>query len=85
MNWQNASVVFKLKQERATDGRLKPRAVVIGRTVVADCGVIAADREIEVVIMRVLEQQAFDINAKGIVLSRFKDNLAQEFELLGHL
>src|ERR1700694_1014926 len=90
MNRQNSSAVLELKEKGAARRCLKPSAMVIGRVVVADRGMIPADRKLEIITAGILKNHAFDIHTEGIIFSTcfaenvvrstFKDNFTKELE-----
>src|SRR5882762_7870719 len=90
MNRQNSSAVLELKEKGAARRCLKPSAMVIGRVVVADRGMISADSKSEVITVGILKNQAFDIHTEGIIFTTcfaenvvrptFKDDFAEELE-----
>jgi hypothetical protein len=53
---------------------------MVGGVVVPNGSVITADGQLKQVVWRVLQKQAFDINAETIPLVGFKDDLTQKFE-----
>src|SRR6267378_3734391 len=80
MDGKRSSLVFEVEQEGASRGRLEPGAVVIGRVVVADRGVIPPYRNVQIVVLGVLQLHAFKIHAEIIELVGFKDDLAEKLE-----
>src|ERR1700687_4059966 len=90
VNRQNSSAVLELKEKRAARRCLKPRAMVIGRVVVADRCMISADSKLEIITAGILKNPAFDIHTEGIIFSTrfaenvvrstFKDNFTKELE-----
>src|SRR2546429_5340591 len=90
MNRQNSSAVLELKEKGAARRCLKPSAMVIGRVVVADRGMISADSKSEIITVGILKNHAFDIHTEGIIFttrfaenivrSTFKDDFAEELE-----
>src|SRR5256885_13643933 len=92
MNWQDPAAVFELKQEGPSSGSLKPGAVMVGRVVVTDGGVVAANRQIKIIVQRVLQNHAFNIHAKhvvgsaspsiDVVRSSFEDDFSQKLEFV---
>src|SRR5207249_9093011 len=63
---QDATLILKGKKKGATGGGLKPSAVVIGRIVVTDRSVVAANRNVEVVAEGVGKQHALDIHPENV-------------------
>src|SRR6266566_6061377 len=80
MDRKGASLVFELEEEGASRGSLEPGAVVIGRVVVADRGVIPAYRYVQIVVLGVLQQHTLNIHTEIVELVGFKDDLAEELE-----
>src|SRR5256884_4039787 len=92
MNRQNSSAVLELKEKGAPRRCLKPSAMVIGRVVVADRGMISANGELKIITVGILKNHAFDIHTEGIIFTpcfaknvvrpTFKDNLTEKLEFL---
>src|SRR5207253_4829096 len=82
---QDATLILKGKKKGATGGGLKPSAVVIGRIVVTDRSVVAANRNVEVVAEGVGKQHALDIHPENVVVASLEDDLAEELELISYI
>ena len=68
VNGKDSSLVFKLKKERTSDGRLHQGAVMIGCVVVANSGVISAKSQVDPLVDAVDQFQTFRLDGKFISL-----------------
>src|ERR1700731_3841295 len=80
MDWKRSSLVFEVEQEGASRRGLEPGAVMVGRVVVADRGVIPPYRNVQIVVLGVLQLHALKIHAEIVELIGFKDDFAEELE-----
>src|SRR5437868_14878708 len=95
MDGKDSAAIFELEQQWPSRGCLEPRAVMVGRVVEADRGMIPPRSQIKVIVIRVLHEIALHVHAKlvppstrhvvEVVRSRLEHNLAQELEFLGNI
>src|SRR4051794_5637474 len=92
VNGQDPAVILEVKEKRSPRRGLQPRTVMVRGVVVADGGVPASCRDIEIVVVRVLQKVALHVHTEAVRLPRrvsvdiagspLKNDLAQELEFV---
>lgn len=74
---QQATLVGEFHDQRPVRCGLQPFPAVEGGVVVADAGVIAADRDLQVVVIVIFQQDAFQIHIEVLRIHFSEDHLGQ--------
>ena len=74
---QDAALILERKQHRPPHCRLEPGAVMVGRVVVAQVGMKAADDQFEMVVREILQLKAFDFEGHLVEFVGFDHHFCQ--------
>src|SRR6202158_6361745 len=75
---QETILIVEGVHKRAVDGSLEPCSLVESSVVITDCRMEAADRNVEVVIVFVLQKHALDIQSEAVINHGSEQHFSQD-------